>query len=221
VATMRSLTAYRVGGCPITVRPCRARCWPTVEGSWAGPVFTPFIYAGNWVNSCGCNSDHCSCAALCKAALPPPVGPVGEVKVDGAVLPPAAYTVQDRWLVRTDGGCWPYCQDLTDPDTAPGTFAVTYLRGAPVDALASSAAGVLACEFAKACSGANCRLPSGVTSVVRAGVAYEVGAAAFPSGFTGIREVDAVIRLWNPKGIRPWLIWSPDTGVNGAEAWTW
>ena len=220
VATLRSLTAYRVGGCPVTVRPCAARCWPSDQGYWTGGMYSPVLYAGTWVNSCGCPADGCSCTALCRAALPPPVGAVGEVKVDGVVLPPTAYTVQEgRYLIRLDGGCWPACQDLTLPDTDADTFSVTYQNSAPVDGLLSYAAGVLACEFAKACTGAACRLPAGVTSVVRQGVAYTVGGGMFPDGSTGIREVDAVVRLWNPQAIRQWAIWSPDTGVNGASAW--
>ena len=51
-----------------------------------------------------------------------------------------------------------------------GTFLVTAQEGVAVDGLASYAAGVLAVEFAKACTGGKCSLPPGVVSVTRSGV---------------------------------------------------
>jgi hypothetical protein len=39
----------------------------------------------------------------------------------------------------------------------------------------------------------------------------EIAGGAFPDGFTGIREVDAYIALYNPKAIRQRAtVWSPD-----------
>jgi hypothetical protein len=69
---------------------------------------------------------------------------------------------------------------------------------------------VLAMEYARACSGGKCRLPTGVTSVVRQGVSYTVAAGAFPGGVTGIREVDSFIALWNPDALRQTpKVWYP------------
>lgn len=221
--TLRRLTGYRVGGCPVTVRPCKKSCLGNFTGrgyydmqgqfgTYAG--YWPHINEGGfWVNSCGCATD-CSCGVLCTVQLPGPVGRVDTVKVDGAVIVSSKYRVDSNTLVWTDPGTcpWPSCQDMSKPDSAVGTFSVTYLNSWPVDTLGAYAAGVLAMEFAKACTGSNkCRLPSGVSSVARQGVSFEVVTGAFPGGFTGIREIDSYITLWNPGAIRnsP-RVWSPD-----------
>jgi hypothetical protein len=39
----------------------------------------------------------------------------------------------------------------------------------------------------------------------------EIATGAFPGGFTGIREVDAFIAIWNPNAVREQTrVWSPD-----------
>jgi hypothetical protein len=90
VQSLRQLTGYRVGGCPITVRPCIQSCWHGLSYLWARwGAFGPHQTAnGIWVNSCGCHTD-CSCTALCEVVLAAPVGPVSSVKVDGDVILPA------------------------------------------------------------------------------------------------------------------------------------
>jgi hypothetical protein len=213
--TLQTLTAYRVGACPITVRPCRQPC-DGYAGSFNwygyGGGFTPLNWNGTWFN-CWCGQDECGCGSLCQITLPPPVGRVDEVKVDGQVLPASAYRVDNAaHLVRVDGQCWPDCQDLSKPDTEVGTFAVTYLNAVPLGALGEYAAGLLACEFAKACSGnAKCRLPTGVTQITRQGVSMDLAVGAFAGGVTGIREVDAYIQSVNPYALKTApLVWTPD-----------
>lgn len=201
-ATLRRLSGFRVGGCPITVRPCVLGCWDA--SLYRARAWGPSQLAdGSWVNSCGCTTD-CSCTALCEVRLASPVGPVSWVKVDGAEVPATDYRVDgDRlvWIGSSD--CpWPVCQDMTADDSEVGTFAVRYLPGHPPDAMAQYAAGVLALEFAKACTGGKCRLPANVTSVTRQGVSFEVTAGTFMLGVTGLREVDAWIGLWNPHHLR-------------------
>jgi hypothetical protein len=211
--TLRMLTAYRVGGCPVTVRPCRQVC-AGYSPFFGGSAFSPVNWSGTWFN-CVCGGDTCGCGALCQLELPRPIGAVQEVKIDGEVLNPWSYRVDDgRWLIRLDGQCWPDCQDLGKPDTEVGTFSVTYLNAIPVDSLGQYAGGVLACEFAKACAGAKCRLPSGVTSIARQGVSYEIAAGSFPGGATGIREVDAWIARYNPYHLKTQpAVWTPDEPV--------
>lgn len=211
--TLRSLTAYRVGGCPVTVRPCLESCTP--DRFITAPVyggFSPHVNPlGAWVNGCGCVRD-CSCTRLCVVRLPAPVGWVGEVRLDGQVLPASAYRVDNgNELVRTDGGCWPSCQRMDAPDTEDGTFSVTYLNAHLVDTTGAYAAGVLACEFAAACSGGDCRLPPNVTELSRQGVTMTIEPGVFPNGVTGIREVDAYVRRWNPNLLKlPPVVTSPD-----------
>lgn len=209
-ATLRMLTAYRVGGCPITVRPCRSVCagWDPFYSPWA---FSPTNWSGTWYN-CVCRQDQCGCGSLCQLELPRPVGPVSQVKVDGQVLAASSYRVDNgMWLVRTDGQCWPDCQDLAKPDTEVGTFSVTYLNAIEVGGLGQYVAGILACEFAKACTGGKCRLPAGVTSITRQGISMDLSMGAFPGGITGIREVDLFVATYNPNhlAMTP-TVWTPD-----------
>lgn len=213
-ATLRRLSGYRVGGCPITVRPCVKSCWQDLTYVWARwGNFGPHQTAdGSWVNSCGCNTD-CSCEQLCEVVLAAPVGPVSSVKVDGVDVPTTDYRIDGNRLVWIgDYDCpWPVCQDMTAADTEVGTFSVTYLNAHAPDTLAAYAAGVLAVEFAKACTGSKCRLPSTVTAVTRQGVSFDLAAGSFAGGMTGIREVDAWISLWRPEGspTRAATVWYP------------
>lgn len=219
-STLVRLTGHRVGGCPITVRPCKAGCvtsnvrayWD-MQSAWGAGGFWPHIEGGVWVNSCGCVTD-CSCTQLCEVELPGPVGRVDKVMLNGAAVAVDQYRVDGNLVVWVGGtDCpWPTCQDMAAADTEPGTFSITYLNSYPVDALGAYAAGVLSMEFARACVGSNkCRLPPGVTTVTRAGVSYEVASGTFPGGVTGIREVDAFIALWNPGALRQQTqVWSPD-----------
>jgi hypothetical protein len=210
--TLHRLTGYRVGGCPITVRPCTKGCIDAFVPYYGGGGFHPGVNTqGNWVNGCGC-THGCSCTAMCEVALPGPVGEVYEVKVGWTVVPPTDYRVDGSRLVWVGAGdCpWPACQDMTKND-GPGTFTVTYLNSYPVDQVGAYACAVLAMEFASACVGEACRLPPGVVSVVRQGVSFQITTGVFPDGFTGIREVDAYLGLWNPDGIRQApSVWSPD-----------
>lgn len=210
--TLRMLTGFRVGGCAITVRPCKVSCVANSNWYYGEGTFHPYINTyGSWVNACGCQTS-CSHTVVEQIELPMPVGRVDQVKVDGLILDPTDYRVDDgRWLVRTDGGVWPTTQNMALLDTAPDTFSVTYLNAYPVDGLGAYAAGLLACEFAKACSGVKCSLPNGVTEIVRAGIAMTIQRGAFPDGFTGIREVDAYVRSWNPGHLTsPPRVWTPD-----------
>jgi len=218
-ATLRRLSGYRVTNCPVSVRPCKpscaAACGPYYSALYTGPGWQPHIgVEGLWVNTCSHLSD-CSCGPLCEIILPGPVGEIVEVDIGGTLL--TDYAVQGNRLVYTGSGDCPFptCQDLAAAPGEPNTFTVTYINGYPPDALASYAVGILAMEFAKACTGGKCKLPNGTTSVVRQGVSIEIAAGSFPGGNTGIREVDAWIALWRPEGSPRWAprVWSPDGGA--------
>jgi len=218
--TIATLTAYQVAPCPITVRPCRRGCNTAVtyyesrvtSGGQTGGTFNPVLSGGVWTNTCGCTSDPCSCGQMCEIFLPGPVGGIVDVTLNGAVLDPTAYRVDngDR-LVRQDGECWPPCQDMNAQIGTDNTWSVTYYMGAAPDGLTNWIAGLLAVEYAKACTGGKCRLPSGVTMVTRQGVTLELQTGMFPNGATGIREVDAWLAGINPYGLKqPPRISSPD-----------
>lgn len=222
--TLASLTGFRVALCPSVIRPCLAKC--STQTWYTAPVgsdaaFGPYLSNGKWYNGCGCKTSDCSCVDLCEVIMPSEVGGIVEVTLDGATLDPTAYRVDNgNRLVRTDGGCWPSCQDMAAPTTEVGTFAVSYYGGIAPNDLLRYAAGVLAAEFYKACSGKDCRLPSGVTSIVRSGISMQVQSSLFIDGTSGIPEVDAVIHTYNPHGLRSRpRVMSPDS--NRARMTTW
>jgi hypothetical protein len=205
-ATLRRLTAYRVGGCPVKVRPCGgSRGWQYVRmnafvnGYPLGDPFIPSNWNGVWSNQCAC-AGPCGCGpAQGGVTLPRPVYSVTEVRLDGAALNEGTdYSVYQGTVFPLGGIVFPTIQDLSLPDTEVGTFSVTYFDSAQVDGSGAYAAGLLAFEYAKACKTGKCALPSTVTSVVRQGVSFTLPTGAFPNGETGMREVDAYIALWNP-----------------------
>lgn len=218
--SLRMLTAYRVGGCPITVRPAERRCrdltWRTYPVSGGSTPWVPVNLGGQWLNiGCGHAASACGCGALAEVHLGT-ASEVTQVMVDGAALDASAYRLDTGGrLVRLDGEGWPLCQNLAAPDTEEGTWSVTYLRGAAVDGHGAYAAGALAGEFVRACTGGECRLPDNIVSIVRNGVSMTLGAGAFPDDRTGIREVDAYLDRWNPyrHKVAP-LVWSPDLARN-------
>jgi hypothetical protein len=234
VSSLRALTAYQVGGCPVIVRPCAEGCAPPrymeaivtsasagALGARVGPWWPHINVDGAWVNTgCGCTAP-CSCTFVPEVILPAPVGAVVEVNLDGALLDPSAYRVDNgNRLVRTDGQAWPKCQDMAAPAGSEGTFSVRYLNSWPVDGLGSYAAGKLAYEFAQACTGGKCALPNGVQTISRLGVTLEIPTGMFENGVTGIIEVDSWVRMWNPNALKmPSTVWTP--GTRRARQTTW
>lgn len=220
-----ALTGRQYGPCPVDWRPCSPKCagaggyrtWP-VGLSATGNVGTwmfPYIDAGVWRN-CVCPGS-CTCGARCEVPLPGPVAAIDQVKVDGAVIDPSAYRMDtvrgQQYLVRIDGDCWPQCQDINRAATEVGTFLVTYQRGIAVPRAGQIAAGLLACEFAKACQGAACALPDQLLSLSRNGVEVAVADPTdlLNAGLTGIEQVDLWIRSVNPaRKAQPSRVWSPD-----------
>lgn len=216
--SLQTLTGLQVGGCPIAVRPCAAGCgapgtWfvaPVLAGSLAGTgignpgsILRPYIANGVWFNGCGCGvGDGCGCSRLSEARLPGPVGEVHEVRIDGQVIAPSSYRIDnfDR-LVRIDGGTWPLCQDMAAAPDEEGSFIVTMTQGWPADPALNFAAGLLAMEYVKACTNQKCKLPGNAVQVARAGVTIELGRDVFTQG-TGIPAVDEVVRAYNPYGLR-------------------
>jgi hypothetical protein len=218
-ATTRLLTGGMVGSCPVTVRPCSASPCNLCMGWYMYPA--PYLLHGVWFNTPPCRGEGCSCQPVPEVLMPGLVARVDAVTVDGVLLDPAEYTLHNqRSLVRTDGGSWPSCQDVTLPDTEVGTFTVTYIPGLEPDPAGLWAVGVLAWEYSKACSpstaGGKCRLPASVVSISRQGVSMDFDNKMFSNGMTGIREVDAWLSSINPYQLRtPPRVWSPDVPQAG------
>lgn len=221
-------TGRQFGTCTVTIRPCRAKCGPcgATSSDWFevrdfGTGFgafpwTPFLENGVWTNIptvCGCEKSCCHVEGI---PLPYPVCCVDEVKIDGVVLDPSAYKVQDfKTLVRIDGGSWPDCQNLAAPDTEPDTFSVTVTYGREVPALIKLAAAELACQFIKVCTKQPCQLPQRMQSMSRDGitVGFIDPMEFLKAGRTGIYIVDLAISQFNPhKLLKQASVYSPDVG---------
>lgn len=211
-------TGRRYGTCPTTVRPAQNQLqpfryrafpvWPGAEPQVGGP----FLFAGRWFNG---GLGVACCGSPCGVTLAGPVASVAEVLVDGEVVSPAAYRVdvaQGAYLlVRTDGTCWPICQNFT-ANEGIGLFEVTYDQGVPLPEALAIATGLLACEYAKALTpGQTCALPAKMTRLSRQGVEIEVAPPVPDDGKTGIKLVDDTIAALNPGKLKaPPRVMSPD-----------
>lgn len=199
-SSLLALTYNRVGTCPVTIRPC-----PDEPRTGCGCAFYPHVgLDGGWYNDC---PHRTVCAPLSEVDLPGPVGYIAGMKIDGVDIEVSG---NPDW--RLDNGhllVWqgtgpspiPSSQNLNLPDTEAGTWSITYSRSYPVALDGRMAVGLLAMEFAKACTPkGKCALPRGVTSVVRNGVSFQMEAGLFPNGLTGIDIVDQFILKWVPAG---------------------
>lgn len=205
------------GLCPVTVRPCgpvrSGRGWDWWGGSWSGSTWVPYIFNGTWYNCfCGC----CECEPMCQVRLMGPVNQVIQVTIGGVVVDPDTYRMDnEHWLVRLNGLCWPLCPDF-NTDDGPDVFEVTYTRGLPVPTVLLQAASTLACEWAKACTGGDCRLSPRVQSISRSGVQIEMidPNMFMDAGLTGLWEVDAVVTALNPYRLKqPLRVYAPELRV--------
>lgn len=221
-----ALTGRQFSQCAVNYRPCGPRCgqtfgyltWPVGSPQSAGggvPWMTPYIDSGAWRN-CTCDGG-CSCRASCEVPFPSSVAHVVSVSVDGVFLDPSAFRLDSYrgvpQLVRTDGECWPQCQDMDTGIEDVGSFVITYKPGKTLPLAGRMAAGELACDFAKACVGQDCSLPQQLASLSRNGVEVQVvdPTALLEDGLTGLANVDRWIRAVNParKAARA-RVYSPD-----------
>lgn len=193
------------GVCTDTVRPCsRSAGAQRLSYPWGGsrPIGT--------MAGCGCDgADLLGCACQRHPNVKLPGGPIIDATVDIDGAPFTAFTVvSDRWLVRSDGGSWPCCQDLGKADGEPGTWTVTYRYGRAVPAPLLAAAEYLACQLAASwCIGdgcPECKLPERLTSLTYEGATV---AALDPFQFLdqgrfGIPQVDYAVSQANPGGLQ-------------------
>lgn len=231
---MYELTARQFQGtCSRKVRPCRQSCQcfgsdPALGG--LGPWYWPstisaYWWGGwSWVNECG---DKCGCGSESYIRLAGyPIQRIQEVLLNGQVLVEGVdYRLDGRRdLIRLADltadpvvdRYWPTCQDLSLPDTEPGTYSVTYEWGAPPPEGGKLAAAQLAVELWRASpgNGGECKLPNRVERVVRQGITMDrivPVADMLRAGQTGLGLVDAFIALTNPqKAKRRSAVYSPD-----------
>lgn len=216
-----------VGVCTTTDRPCSNTCgcpWQILSRGYV--IWNPMGIEPWW--GWWCDGNPCGCGALSRVMLSGGAISVSEVKIDGDVVDPDTYRLDERlWLTRTrpsaddDPNMWPACQALDLPDDQPGTFSVTYTYGEEVPAAGIAAAAELACQLYKACAGVECQLPAGTTRVARTGVVIErpaflswgwqKGGRTIPKGWnTGMPTVDLFLNAYNPGGLqREPVFWAP------------
>ena len=209
VRCMEALTLHRVGGSPVTIMPVSREL---VDGFYIGYPGIPGEYPLGYFSlgtvwpSAEHLKNYTSITAVQALDLPGPVGEIAEIRIDGAVLDPLAYRVENgRYLIRLDGGSWPV--------NSGDDFTVTYFNSHPVEAMGSYAAGVMAAEWLKLLTNAKggCRLPKSVTNIQRQGLTMELARGMFPDGVTGMPEVDAYIMLLNPFALKVMpQVYSPD-----------
>lgn len=202
------------GLCSELVRPCRPDGVSCFGPSFAAGQLGLDAYAtSNGEPISGWSSgQNCGCGILYQVTLPGyPVVSVDLVLVDGDVVPPSNYRVDDqRRLVgvrRADGSLqtWPVCQRMDLADDEPRTWSVTYTYGAEPPIGGVIAAASLACQLALSCNpdavtAGKCRLPKRVTSITRQGMTLAVidPLTLFRDGLTGLSEVD----LWVQSEMR-------------------
>lgn len=200
-----ALSGRRFGQCTVVLRPCADDCGdlsalPLWDGSSLLVSRTPWDFYRLPYCGGGCPRFGCSCADLSSVRLPQYTARVTEVRLDGTPMATGAYRLVGRDLVRTDGFAWPRCNNLAAADDQPGTWSVTAVVGEPVPDSGCLAMGELACEIVKAASGVDCRLPPGVTQLVRQGVTiqYPDVGQLLSDGRTGLYLVDMFLASENP-----------------------
>lgn len=188
-SSLLTLTYNRVGTCPITIRPTSAR---------HGCGWNPQIRDGQWYNAdpaTGTRSEY---------EIPGPVGYIEEVKIDGVPvdLDNGDWRLDNGYILVWQGdgeSPLPLDQDLSKPDTEPGTWSITYSRSHAVAQDGRLAVAMLAVQFLEAMKPkGRCSLPKGVRDVTRQGVSFTIEAGLFPGGLTGIEIVDQFILKWAP-----------------------
>lgn len=183
------------GICEKTVTACSRR---TLREVWRQNSFGDF----RPVAVCGCHrADQCGCSTLSAIRLPQIVE-VSEILIDGEVVDPSDYRVDGGMEIVSLGDPWPCCD-----------IQITYTAGRVPPADGVVAAQVLACELILAASPDStdrCRLPKGVTSVVRNGIQITIK----PEDLTGLFEVQNFLQAHNPKNLRggPAIVLTPDVG---------
>lgn len=223
-----ALSGRRFSVCSSCVRPCSTVCLSCGDPSFypGSYIWRDAPYGGSSQGGCGCGCGGLfgRCKSACAVRLDPaPAIAILSVKIDGMVVPANTYQVVDGNLLVRDpaAGCWPKCNNLALPDTAAGTWSVSYSHGSSTSAVALDMAAILACELGKLCAGQKCRLSGRITQLSRDGVSITLDPKAFiDEGLTSLPEVDQWLRVVNPYQLpAPGEVWSPDVRPPRQVTW--
>jgi len=142
----------------------------------------------------------CGCARVCTChwtrlplQAPYPIIAILAFDVDGVSELADVRLDNNRDLTLLDTSprhCFPV-QNMGLPDGDPGTWSVQYSFGAVPIGLAQIAAADLACELIAICTGQECKLPDGVSSVTKQGVTLNFRGPA--DGYTNVETADLLI----------------------------
>lgn len=193
---MWKLSGRQFGVFSITARPM-----PYCGHSYGQP-FSFWTYPG-WASPPAQHWQPCSCQAYYFVHLGrAPINSITEVRVDGQVVDPATYHV-DEWnyLVRADQP-WPVCSDLASPHDHAGVFEVAWTYGPPVPAEGKTAAALLACRLSHEVDVEDdCAIPATASSVATEGVTIRLDLNSITEkGRTGILLVDLWLQSECPDG---------------------
>ncbi|MGH9093851.1 MAG: hypothetical protein ACRDXE_01685 [Acidimicrobiales bacterium] len=158
-----------------------------------------------------------------------PVTGIEQVLIDGAVVDPDTYRVDDnRHLVRLpdpdapgwpdNNAGWPIVQRMDLPTSEPDTFEVSFDYGTPPPPIGVMAAAELGYQLYAAVTPAaagTCRLPQRVTQITRQGITAVVldPMTFLDKGRTGLLICDYFLESINPHSLRRRATaWSPDLG---------
>lgn len=188
------------------VRPCHGGCDCNVQILSRGHIVG---------DSSGCSGNSCWCHGLSRVKLAGYVREITQVKIDGDVLDPSEYRVDEhKYLTRMNGNRWPSCSRADLDDTEDGTFSVSYTYGKTPPLAALDAAKQFACQIYQQCSPsggggaeADCQIPANATRVSRQGITVDQGAIFTRNPVTGAWEtgmvaVDFFLNTYNRKGIQ-------------------
>lgn len=204
------------GLCQKTVRPCRTGCtcgWQVLSRGHIVPPASWQWGGDSWY----CEGTPCGCDSISTVKLSGyPVREIVQVKIDGAIVDPSEYRLDERrFLVRLNGDLWPSCQNMGVADTEVGSFSVTYTMGQDPPRMGRNAAAQLACEVYKSCANVgDCVLPSAARRITRQGITIDANYFARDpetgAWRTGMPFVDAFLTAVNPHGLRrrP-TVWAP------------
>lgn len=216
-------TGKQYGLCERTYRPCRIDCrnllgvygslWPTI----------PYKQDGSWFNlTCGKCPGSCGCDMVSEVFIQNTYE-VLEIREDGIDYDPyGMVAVYDHErIIRVDGAEWPACQNLSQID-GTGSWSIKIMQGKPWPPGMGMVAGILTCELAKACTGADgCRLPKRIQTITRQNVT--VGFQDRFEGLTDLRtglwEVDAFIEASRSDRWVQASIVSPDWNEPAQLTW--